>query len=95
MFIIYRLFLERNPVTGETYTIVSPPVTPTAQNGSANGSMLNGTSTPMQNGHSTPLMNGKTFIPKGKVLQMNGKSPQVNGKSPQVNGKSPKINGNA
>ncbi|XP_018566855.1 microtubule-associated protein Jupiter-like [Anoplophora glabripennis] len=60
-----RIHTERNPVTGETYTIVSPITTPTkpVQNGFAK---MNGTSTPIQNGNSTPLMNGNP-TPNGKA----------------------------
>ncbi|XP_044264415.1 microtubule-associated protein Jupiter-like [Tribolium madens] len=47
---------ERNPVTGEVYTIVTPATTPTkpVENGFAH---VNGTSTPMVNGNHEP-MNG-------------------------------------
>nr|CAH7765411.1 unnamed protein product [Callosobruchus chinensis] len=55
-----KVHIERNPVTGEVYQIVSPVTTPTkpVQNGFAH---QNGFSTPVQNGHSghsTPMMNG-------------------------------------
>ncbi|KAJ8926118.1 hypothetical protein NQ315_009975 [Exocentrus adspersus] len=52
-----RIRTERNPVTGETYTIISPATTPTkpVQNGFAK---MNGTSTPVQNGNATPQLNG-------------------------------------
>lgn len=57
---------ERNPVTGETYTIISPATTPTkpVQNGFAK---MNGTSTPVQNGTpSTPQVNGNS-TPNGNA----------------------------
>ncbi|CAH0551426.1 unnamed protein product [Brassicogethes aeneus] len=90
-----RVHTERNPVTGETYTIVSPATTPTkpVQNGFA---YPNGTSTPVQNGKSTPMSNGKSPMSNGKSTpMMNGKStPMMNGKStPIMNGKTPKQNG--
>ncbi|XP_028136922.2 uncharacterized protein LOC114331524 [Diabrotica virgifera virgifera] len=50
-----KIYTERNPVTGETYTIVSPATTPTKP--MTNG-FTNGTSTPSLNGNSTPLTNG-------------------------------------
>lgn len=48
----YYLFTERNPVTGEEYTIVSPAVTPTKspQNGFA---YINGNSNVFTNGNHT------------------------------------------
>nr|XP_023018176.1 uncharacterized protein LOC111507146 [Leptinotarsa decemlineata] len=54
-----RIHTERNPVTGESYTIISPASTPTKpmQNGFAH---TNGTSTPMQNGNATPQLNGNS-----------------------------------
>lgn len=54
-----KVYTERNPVTGETYTIVSPATTPTKplKNG-----FLNGTSTPNHNGNSTPLTNGNATL---------------------------------
>jgi hypothetical protein len=52
-----RIHNERNPVTGEVYSIVSPASTPTksVENGFAH---VNGTSTPMANGNPEPVVNG-------------------------------------
>lgn len=66
----FVLFSERNPVTGEKYTIISPATTPTKpmQNGFAH---LNGSSTPVQNGKaptqngSAPAMNGNGNVENG------------------------------
>lgn len=50
---------ERNPVTGEYYTIVSPATTPTKPVQNNNSfSQLNGNSTPIQNGNHEPMTNG-------------------------------------
>ncbi|XP_019868619.2 microtubule-associated protein Jupiter [Aethina tumida] len=65
-----RIHKERNPVTGEKYTIISPATTPTKpmQNGFAH---LNGSSTPVQNGKaptqngSAPAMNGNGNVENG------------------------------
>ncbi|KAJ8949497.1 hypothetical protein NQ314_008188 [Rhamnusium bicolor] len=56
---------QRNPVTGETYTIISPATTPTKpiQNGFI---PTNGTSTPLQNGNPSPQTNGN-FTPNGNA----------------------------
>jgi hypothetical protein len=53
----FFLIAERNPVTGEVYSIVSPASTPTksVENGFAH---VNGTSTPMANGNPEPVVNG-------------------------------------
>ncbi|KAJ3648032.1 hypothetical protein Zmor_019868 [Zophobas morio] len=52
-----RAHNDRNPVTGEVYSIVSPATTPTkpTQNGFAH---VNGTSTPQMNGNPEPTLNG-------------------------------------
>ncbi|RZC37786.1 hypothetical protein BDFB_004374 [Asbolus verrucosus] len=52
-----RVHNERNPVTGEVYTILTPATTPTKpiQNGFAH---VNGSSTPLANGNPEPVMNG-------------------------------------
>ncbi|KAJ8962764.1 hypothetical protein NQ318_001163 [Aromia moschata] len=53
-----RIHTERNPVTGETYTIVSPATTPTNKP-VQNGFVQNiSTSTPIQNGNHAPQSNG-------------------------------------
>lgn len=60
-----KIYNERNPVTGENYTIISPASTPTKP--LSNG-FTNGTSTPMQNGNATPLTNGNgTHTPNGNI----------------------------
>ncbi|CAG9854061.1 unnamed protein product [Phyllotreta striolata] len=57
-----KIYTERNPVTGETYTIVTTPTKPIT-----NG-FSNGTSTPIQNGNATPLLNGNgNHTPNGNI----------------------------
>ncbi|KAK9873768.1 hypothetical protein WA026_002126 [Henosepilachna vigintioctopunctata] len=55
-----RVHKERNPVTGEEYSIVSPAVSPTKspQNGFAH---FNGTSTPIQNGNSEKILTNGNY----------------------------------
>ncbi|XP_022912955.1 uncharacterized protein [Onthophagus taurus] len=45
---------QRNPVTGEFYTIISPTTTPVKQNG-----------LPTPNGSSTPILNGSVILTNG------------------------------
>lgn len=78
-----KVHTERNPVTGEVYTIVSPATTPTkpVQNGFAH---MNGNKTPKKSGSSTPVAAKQAAEP----MQNGNTEPVKNGhaSAPSVNG---------
>lgn len=56
-FLMWIIISERNPVTGEVYTIISPATTPTKPS-KLSFPKENGTATPQLNGNHVPVING-------------------------------------